>query len=155
MDVGEDVETGDLGLGKGLKPGAIEKDQEDEDSNLKFTMLLHTPAGVRSRTSSVTGSDADLGTTKTTNKFSNKLKWLKSKKASHDAKDRGYDYDFPPYTEVPIGTSLSQQKQLFDQEMQELMKKNGITDAEGLFGEQEYSKHCVIVHYTKVTGVGV
>ena len=153
MDEGEDIETGDLGLGKGLKPGAIEKD-EDEDSNLKFTMLLHTPAGVRSRTSSVTGADADVGTAKLTNKFADKLKWLKNKKASQDLKDRGYDYDFPPYTEVPIGTSLSQQRQLFDQELQELMKKNGITDAEGLFGKQNKNikgkKICFIVHHNHV-----
>ena len=134
MEEGEDIETGDLGLGKGLKPGAIEKDTEDEDSNLKFTMLLHTPAGVRSRTSSV-ASEPDLGTSKLTNKFSDKLKWLRGKKEQQESKDRGYDYDFPPYTEVPIGTSLNQQRQLFDLELQELMKKNGITDAEGLFGK--------------------
>ena len=134
---GSDTESGDLGLGKGLKPGALEKEAEDEE--MKFTMLVHTPAGVRSRTSSVTGSDVDPSHSKKPNRLTDKLKWLKRKQSSKDFHDRegegGNDYEFPPYIEVPIGTSLNQQRQLFDQELDELMKKNGITDAEGLFGK--------------------
>ena len=131
----ENLETGDLGLGEGLKPGAIPKDENDCDQ-LQFTMLLHTPSGVRSRASSVIGSDIDHTPERKSLKLIEKLRFFRRRQSSLEkGKDHGYGYPFPPYTEVPIGTSLDQQRKLFEQQLQGLMKKNGITDADEFFGK--------------------
>lgn len=129
---GESLEIGDLGLGQGLKPGALAKDVGDYDS-MQFTMFVHSPAGVRSRSSSVNEADGDIGPNKRTLKFTDRFKWLGRKQSSLD-NSRPRD-SFASLTQIPIGTSLTQQRELFERELREMMKKNGITDTDGLLGK--------------------
>ena len=124
------VEKGDLGLGRGLKPGAIERTEEDGgEFNPRDIALLRHAQSAMARSASIHSLDNFDG------KYTSfpildghpkskiripklGLRWLRRSKS--DCQDLSLSTKFPEYADVPLGTSFRQQRELYLQQMKEL-----------------------------------
>ena len=121
----EDVDGGDLGLGRGLKPGGLEVNHDQETSHPQFTMLVKTPPPTlqhqnsmpTERRKSADGDHFQLpGKSRRNSMF--KLKFIG--KSRTEVLDDEPQEDYPAFAEIPLGTSMRQQKKLFEEKMNEL-----------------------------------
>ena len=149
---------GDLGLGRGLKPGGIPimngdfSDCEDISLGPKLENSLHLDDAA---SNSPTNSDID-NTTKplTLSKLTKRFRWLRNKR-DEDEKPECEQIDdgsngqngenfteprLPLYGDVQMGTSIRQQKELFKHELKELglydKKVNSADDGTDKKGEE-------------------
>lgn len=144
LEDSQGLDGGDLGLGRGLKPGAIPK--EDSDSETEVPQMNRTmirvervaygkPASLntspnRSRSGSTSidtenGGSLNIGAhPKKAMSFSEKLKSFKKSKSL--SVETGQD-NIPVtiYAEVPLGSSVRQQRKLFEQELEDIFQQKG------------------------------
>lgn len=129
----------DLGLGDGLQPGSLPPASE-EIQEQTFTMLVHTPAILsRTRSKSQDGSHSDPSSPnqavsgKSRTRLMDKIRKIKTRKTSLDNSSsntvlcNGNDTNnceetnHPLYAEIPLGTSIRQQRELFHRELNDML----------------------------------
>ncbi|XP_041370659.1 coiled-coil domain-containing protein 125-like [Gigantopelta aegis] len=119
------IVCGDLGLGEGLKPGGLatflQLDGIKDGSSCQCQSFISKANGSESRF-----SDA-VATPK--NKQSKSLIGRSKSKSLSSATESGSaercEENFPTYADVPLGTSLRQQKKIYEQNLDSLLKKHG------------------------------
>ncbi|XP_070539917.1 coiled-coil domain-containing protein 125-like isoform X2 [Ptychodera flava] len=103
--------AGDLGLGHGLKPGGLPK-KSLENGQESADELSQTPCNVKKQRF---GSVSFMESPKT-----NKTRRKSSRTGSDDAEE------FPTFDGVPMGTSIRQQRKLYEHEIEEIVKTKGV-----------------------------
>ena len=126
----------DLGLGRGLKPGGIPRQREDVDRYTVVQVMKHV-TGEEKRPKDVTGTPGQVNTQPRRSsaecalppakhrprRLSDRFRLLRrGTKADRDTSDEAEV--FPTYAEVPLGTSLRQQKKLYEDSIDQLFLKN-------------------------------
>lgn len=133
---GDDLEEGgDLGLGRGLKPGGLSVNDEPET---QFTTLVKTPqsqtpvsssAETNPKEDSKGKTQIELHSPKVTSMTKFKLRNIgRSKTVGHMlSNEEQHEQDpYMPmlvYAEVPLGTSIGQQRQLFEHQLHQIIKE--------------------------------
>lgn len=132
------MESGDLGLGHGLLPGALSTNEMPVKGGLHpnrtVISVLESPVCLQTGVTppSDSGPFADVNgdpkTAKKKNSF--KLKWLRTSESDCNEKDDGKKCveGQSPATAVQIGTSLRQQKLLYEHDLDDIIRKNSETD---------------------------
>ncbi|ELU13932.1 hypothetical protein CAPTEDRAFT_215707, partial [Capitella teleta] len=132
-------DAGDLGLGRGLKPGALPK--EDSDSDIDCPHPNRTVIRVekvyghkgspprnagkfmsQSRKADDMKADGSSTTLSRAATFSDKLKRFRKARSM----DEGASTTV--YTELPIGTSMRQHRQLYERELADIIQHKCVSD---------------------------
>ncbi|XP_046554234.1 coiled-coil domain-containing protein 125-like isoform X2 [Haliotis rubra] len=131
------IVCGDLGLGEGLKPGGILQglnlpEFPDGASNVTPPHNESTVTRRNSQPCHVNGSDSVSRQTPERRKslvFKSKTRGRSAD--SNDTSPSGSEH-FPTYADIPLGTSLRQQRKLFEQNLGSLRKRHDMSTSEEL-----------------------
>ncbi len=121
-----DLDGGDIGLGRGLKPGALARTDTDSESEIDPVLFaLQQCAVLTAGSKSDAFGDSTPDELKTpAQKLAHKLMKLKRlgslEKECAEKSCESESGDFPVFAEVPLGTSIRQQKELFQHEIREI-----------------------------------
>ncbi|KAJ8316832.1 hypothetical protein KUTeg_004736 [Tegillarca granosa] len=130
------LECGDLGLGEGLKPGSLlgsrYRSQMSSNENSDKSELLK-PSEEEADITEVDrdvengheGDHSDHHATQPHHHAQSSLRKLIELKAAsrHKHHDKQVKEKFPTYADVPYGTSLKQQKRLFDKSIEDIKRR--------------------------------
>lgn len=119
-DTEDTGENGDLGLGRGLQPGSLDPPKIDSEGDNNFSRLMRIPAcHTVSSQSSQSRKSADTQTSPSKHSLPKMtLKWLSRQKS--DTKATESTSEWPTFAEVPLGTSLRQQRELYAKHLKDL-----------------------------------
>lgn len=129
------IVCGDLGLGEGLKPGGILQGlnlPEFPDGASSVTPSHNESTVTRRNSQPCQANDRDSVSRQTPERRKSLVFKSKPKRRSVDSGDispSGNEH-FPTYADVPLGTSLRQQRKLFEQNLGSLRKKHDLSTSE-------------------------
>ena len=130
------IVCGDLGLGDGLKPGGLTTflhlDGMKDCSPCQCQKIISKTNNTERRCSEVADSFKSKQSAGKLKSIIGKSKSLSS--ANESDNTERCEESFPTYADVPLGTSLRQQKKIYEQNLDSLLKKHGCKTPAGSNG---------------------